>query len=335
MIKKINLDTMRLLAAILVVCIHTYPFLTINADFDFFFTHVFCRIAVPFFLMVTGYFVMPKSLNDKHYLVEYSKKIIKIYILCILLYLPVHFYTGTFQTMNIVDYFKWLFINGTFYHLWYFPALIFGIWLLSFFLKYIKESIVQIILFILFLIGLLGDSYYGMINNISFLEAFYNCLFSIFDYTRNGLFYAPIFLYMGYYFSKIEWKLDFRKNIFFLCYFLVMLELEGFLLQAFGLQRHDSMYVMLIPVLMFLFPFLLQLKGENKNMRNLSMIVYIIHPLIIILVRGIAKAIHMENLLIYHNLLHFIIVSIFSILSGCLLRLSYSAIKKRICLKKK
>lgn len=59
------LDIFRLVAALLVVAIHTSPLSSFNADADFFLTRVLARVAVPFFLMVTGFFVLSDTIYDK------------------------------------------------------------------------------------------------------------------------------------------------------------------------------------------------------------------------------------------------------------------------------
>ena len=55
------LDRFRLLAAVLVVAIHTSPLTTYTALGDFYLTRVLGRVAVPFFLMVSGYFLAEKG----------------------------------------------------------------------------------------------------------------------------------------------------------------------------------------------------------------------------------------------------------------------------------
>ena len=79
MTKKLNMDSIRLIASFLIVAIHISPFDQINPNFDFFFTRIFCRIAVPIFLMITGYYLIDKSLKDINILKNYTKKILKIY----------------------------------------------------------------------------------------------------------------------------------------------------------------------------------------------------------------------------------------------------------------
>ena len=50
---------------------------------------------------------------------------------------------------------------------------------------------------LLYLIGLFGDSYYGLTAALPPLAAAYEAGFQVFSYTRNGLFMAPLFLLLG------------------------------------------------------------------------------------------------------------------------------------------
>ena len=52
------IDNFRLAAALLIVAIHTGPLDSFSPAADFLVTYCFGRIAVPFFLMVTGFFVL-------------------------------------------------------------------------------------------------------------------------------------------------------------------------------------------------------------------------------------------------------------------------------------
>ena len=55
------LDVCRLAAALLVITIHTAPLSDVNAEADFFLTRVLARVAVPYFFMLTGYFLEKAS----------------------------------------------------------------------------------------------------------------------------------------------------------------------------------------------------------------------------------------------------------------------------------
>lgn len=58
--KQGGLDRYRLIAAFLVIAIHTSPLLSVNENADFFLTRIFARMAVPLFLMITGRYVAAK-----------------------------------------------------------------------------------------------------------------------------------------------------------------------------------------------------------------------------------------------------------------------------------
>lgn len=59
------IDPFRLVAAFLIVAIHTAPLSTFSETADFLFSYCFARIAVPFFLMTTGYFVLSPLISKK------------------------------------------------------------------------------------------------------------------------------------------------------------------------------------------------------------------------------------------------------------------------------
>lgn len=310
--KKINLDIVRFLASLLIIAIHISPFDQISSEFDFFFTRILCRIAVPLFLMITGYFLLDKGLKDINILKSYSKKILKIYILCIIIYLPINIYAHSYENMNVVTFLKDILINGTFYHLWYFPALILGLWITYFLIKKLGSKSI-IIISLLYIIGLFGDSYYGLVEMNNFTNYLYNGLFKIFDYTRNGIFYVPIFIYLGY-LIKIK-KKEYKYTLIYIISLFIGMTLEGFLLHNLNFQRHDSMYIFLIPLMYFLFNYLINhCKGKNKRLRNIATEIYIFHPLIIVIVRFISDLINLENIIVNNHLLFYIIVSISSLI---------------------
>jgi len=313
--QKINIDVCKFIAALLVVAIHIYPFNSINPEFDYLFTRVFARVAVPFFLMVTGYFLLPNGITNTHQLKQYTKKILMIYGICILLYLPINIYTNEFSSISFLEILKKVLIDGTFYHLWYFPALILGIWITYFLIKKLDKKPVFIIVFLLYLIGLFGDSFYGFISEVKILKNIYDVIFMFSSYTRNGLFYVPIFLYLGYSFKNKDYKLTSNQNITLLIIYIILMEVEGLILYKYNIPRHNSMYILLLPLMFLLFNLLLKINnGSNKKLRKLSTLIYILHPLSIIIVRGIAKIINQENLMIYNNLIHYICVVILTLI---------------------
>ena len=300
MIKKNNIDVWRFIVSFLIVAIHISPFDKISPEFDFFFTRLF--------LMITGYYILDKSFENIQRLKDYTKKILKLYLFCILLYIPINIYMGKFSNINIIQIVKDVLINGTLYHLWYLPALILGIWITYFLIKEIGHNKAFIITIILYLIGLLGDSYYGITVMNSTLTNIYDVIFSICDYTRNGLFLAPIFLCMGYIIKthKNHSNLDLYLGVIF----FIFMTIEGIILHYFNLQRHDSMYIFLIPLMYFLFKYLIsKSKNANKNLRGIATGIYILHPLFIVAVRFVSGTLGLYEILVENNLILYLIVS--------------------------
>ena len=93
----------RIIAAILVIAIHTSPLLSVNEVADFILTRIVARIAVPFFFMTTGFFIYSKMEKKQFSYEQFYMKIGKIYGISILLYLPLNFYTGYFNGMDILE----------------------------------------------------------------------------------------------------------------------------------------------------------------------------------------------------------------------------------------
>ena len=312
--KKINLDVARLSASFMIVAIHVYPFSSFNSNLDYMITRVLFRIAVPLFLMITGYYILAKSIKDIYILKNYTKKILKLYLISIVIFLPINFYNHYFTNNNIFIILKDILINGTFYHLWYFPSLIMGIWLSYFLIKKMNEKIVPIILILLFIIGLFGDNYYGLISNISIFKTVYQAIFSVFDYTRNGLFYTPIFIYFGYKLKMKKCDLSFKKNIVYILISTILMLIEGVLLYTFKIPRHSSMYIFLLPLSYYLFNlFIVNYNGENKSVRKYATWLYILHPIFIIIVRFIAKIVHLD--ILYNNsLINYILVILLTLI---------------------
>ena len=88
--KSPALDRFRIAAAVLVAAIHTSPLTTYTADGDFFLTRVLARLAVPFFFLVTGYFLSRSEWNS---LPRFLKKTGLLYLAAMLFYLPLNLYS--------------------------------------------------------------------------------------------------------------------------------------------------------------------------------------------------------------------------------------------------
>ena len=315
-----GLDLFRIPAALLVVAVHTGPLLTISTQDNYLITDILARLAVPFFLAVSGYFLAPGMRKGWQSLRHFCCKVLLLYGISILVYLPLMVRNGYFSGCTPLSLAADLVFNGPFYHLWYFPAAVIGAVIVFLLLRRLGARGALAICGLLYLVGLLGDSYYGLSAALPPLNTFYNLLFTCFDYTRNGLFLSPIFLLLGVLLREHPPRLTGSQYGALLCGGLALLVAEGELVAQLGLPRHDSMYLALPLCIWPLIRLLCSVKLKSFSaIRIASTAVYILHPLCIVAVRGGAKALGIlsqDGFLLGNSLLHYLAVVAVSLLAA-------------------
>ena len=74
-------------------------------------------------------------------------------------------------------------------------------------------------------------------------------------------------------------------------------------------QRHDSMYLLLPLCMIFLFSLLLGCNhGRIHAARDLSLLIYLLHPACIVMVRALARLTHTWSVFVESSLPHFLAV---------------------------
>lgn len=316
-----GLDVFRMVAALMVVAIHTSPLESVNTGADVFLTRMLARVAVPFFFMVTGQFVLTDYLHDPHQgfssIRRYLKKIAALYGLSILLYLPIGIYAGYYTAITPLTALRMLVFDGTFYHLWYFPALMLGVLLVCLLRRVCSQRACAAVAGILYLLGLLGDSYWGLTAAIPGVSVVYEAGFQLFGYTRNGLFLAPLFLLLGVQMGQKPCGRAPAHAAGFLLSLLLMTA-EGFTLRVAGLPRHDSMYLLLPVCMVCLYRLLLAWnRRSSKFLRTTSTGIYILHPAILVAVRLVAKVLPGAGILVTNSLAQYLAVCVLSVGVSC------------------
>ena len=330
-----GIDYFRLIAAFLIIAIHTSPLSTYSETGNFILTRIIARVAVPFFLMTSGFFLISRYSYNEDKLKSFVKKTGFIYVVAILTYIPLNIYNGYFKMDNLLpNILKDIFFDGTIYHLWYLPAAILGAVIAWFAVKRCGFKKALLITSILYVMGLFGDSYYGIAEKIPLLSGLYGCFFEVSDYTRNGIFFAPVFLVLGGMIADRRMRVSLKASLIGCGVSFLLMFGEGMLLHGFDVQRHDSMYVFLLPCVYFLFHALTFLRGKRSvYLRTSALVIYIIHPMMIVVVRMFAKFTHTQGLFVDNSVMHFLSVSIlsagFAMLSVYLLEKAQSRHKKR------
>lgn len=299
-----NLDGVRYFCSILVIVLHLRPFLGTFDSLDLAINYILGRVCVPLFFFITSYFIAKKEQNNSTYIKKYIQSLIPVYFIWSLLYLPVliSFLTPYFPQMieylNLVPpLFKipviilavpiglviTLFYSGVYYHLWYFPALILSLLILSWWKKRYKLTTLFIISFLLILLGA-TETYYGILPEpIKQIVAYY---FKIFVTSRNFLFFGLFYVVFGYLVGKQKLKSP-NWIVLKTMFFGFLLIMESLFIR--GVDRFNTNILLsCIPLIYYLFCLLIYNRPlyHRKRvfpLRNLYKYYYLIHPLIIFL----------------------------------------------------
>ena len=209
-----GIDYFRMVAALLIVAIHTSPLASFSATGDFIVTRIIARVAVPFFFVTSGFFLISRYSYNADKLKTFIKRTACIYGIAIVIYIPINIYNGYFRMENLLpNLIKDIIFDGTLYHLWYLPASIIGAAIAWYLVKRVSYRKAFVITTVLYLVGLFGDSYYGIAQDIPCLHNFYRMLFQVTDYTRNGIFFASIFFVLGGYIADNKNKFSCKESI--------------------------------------------------------------------------------------------------------------------------
>lgn len=197
--RDVWVDRFRPVAASMVVAIHTGPLADVSPMLNKALVYGAFRVAVPFFLMVAGRYVLAPFLKhlpgSRERARRYARRAVATYLLATVAYLPLMAYAGNLPG-SAPSFLRWLLIDGTVYHLWYFPALVLGL-AVCFALSRLGSRAAFAAAAGLYLVGVGGDSYFGAVGATGPLKPLYGALFSCVGYARNGLLYAPLFLMLG------------------------------------------------------------------------------------------------------------------------------------------
>lgn len=124
------LDLAKFIAAILIIILHTSPFSSYSSILNFGFRSIVTIIAVPFFFITSGFLFFTKINSIKEDKGVYFKNYLKRLGIMYLLWSAVYFiFVATdwirngVAPMDILQYVKRFFFEGSFATIWFLPAL--------------------------------------------------------------------------------------------------------------------------------------------------------------------------------------------------------------------
>ena len=308
-----NLNILKYISSILIIILHLRPFLNFSNELDLAFNNIITRICVPIFFIITGYFVAKKEKVNENYIKEYIRKTIPLYFVWSLLYIPVIIGTIIKYLPIINEYISKINITlpfliilsiillpiivlvalcytGVYYHLWYFPAIIFSLIVLK---KWKQKFNIKYLLIISFILLLFGatETYYGVLplSIKRTLSYYYNIFFT----TRNFLFFGLFYVVLGYYVGT--------KEKAYSKYCFLKLIVSFFLLTFEAILLHDTdrlnsnILLSCIPLTYYLFISSIYITNSMKldfQFGTYSKYYYLIHPMAIFVISSLYKNIN-------------------------------------------
>ena len=265
-----GIDLMKFICIFFIISIHTSPFPVDTSSMifkymNFYFKNTIGRVAVPLFFVASSFLLFRKMKENLDFEVfkKYIKRLFSLYLIWTAVYLPLiieKIINAESIGVGITNFLKKFIFDGSYLHLWYLPSLIVAISILYFLLKK-KVNIKNIIIIaiVLYVLGLLAQSWFGIIRPLKTISPFiWNILLKVKEViftTRNGLFEGFIFVVLGYLFATKEFNLNIKKNIIGIMVFAGVLVIEASALKLLNITRLYDMYLSLIPLSFFIFNF--------------------------------------------------------------------------------
>tara|TARA_B100001063_G_C16754220_1_gene552124 strand:+ start:549 stop:1526 length:978 start_codon:yes stop_codon:yes gene_type:complete len=268
-----TIDFARFVAAFFVVALHVGYYNDMLVGFGEM-ARISGRWAVPFFFMVTGYFIGIQGKEDKCHLQAF--RVTKIFLISSLMYLPYCLVKDPnyLESRSIIDYIR----SGTYFHLWFLSSLAVGLVSFQFLHKIYPKSLVAVS------IGLIMAF---VITDIAAYLENENVFTKLHGTVRHTISLA--FIIIGYKISRLNFenlflnkKFMFAILILFLAYFLepIITQLS---VDSHAIRRQFPVFTPMVTIAIMI----LCLKGNmNKSIfseagKNYSLGIYLVHPLFI------------------------------------------------------
>lgn len=241
-------------------------FLEISETFNTYFIHTVCRLAVPFFFTTSGFFFFRNYDSENEDLNETRLKkalirLFRIYLIWTIIYLPytIFDYTHTgFHIKYLFTYVRDFFLNGSYYHLWFLPALMLADIIVYCLYKKKGLNFTLLITLILYFVGYLINVYTPIWESIPGVSFFFGFFTKTLSTARNGIFFGPMFIAIGLLLSRTR-RLPKKVSLIGFLISFVLFFVEVSLYRHFGILRDlTSMYICLIPAIYFLVNYLLK-----------------------------------------------------------------------------
>lgn len=249
------------------------------------------RFAVPFFFILSGYFIQPKlAAKPFKTLKDYSQPLLKLWLIWSAIYLviPTNIKQVLYKGYLIERINYWqrlasqplnLLFEGGAVVLWFLPGLICALAIISVTIRLNAPNLIVLIAILLYIYGLMAGSYQPIFG----LEAPFN--------TRNGPFLSTLLVVLGYEFRRKNFALPLNTALIVMILGMVLHFTEAFYLIQWGKRFGGHDFLLGTPIWamgMFLALLAVPQLGANTRLVELSKYtlgIYLCHTIIIIYLR--------------------------------------------------
>ncbi len=265
------IDLVKFICAFLICIIHIRPFNTPCPELvllKFYLQNCFCRIAVPFYFVVSGFFLFRKT---EFYDLRGDR--IKTYV---------------FKIIRLLGIWSILLFRGSQGHLWYLGALVVATILLWFLLKKnVRLGYIIALALAAFVIGLFGDTYYGFtvpLLNYTIPKLLLVGIDNVIHTTRNGFSFGLLFVLMGALFAQKRVVVNrIAAVVGFLLSFAAMF-FEVYWLSNYSDPKDYNLLICLLPTTFFLFYLVSHVNLKNRpiygSLRIVGLLVFLSHQFV-------------------------------------------------------
>lgn len=274
--RNLSIDILKVILAIAVVFLHTRIFYDVSTLLSHVFVQGIFRLAVPIFLVITGYYFF--YINSIQRYKTWLKRIFILYAVWMIFYLPI-WWTQSFSYNFSVLY------NG-YYVLWYIQGVLLGGSVL-YFCRAINAKKLFIGSAVLFLFGVMLQQ----VGNLHLFQGQMDAELNTYTVHRNFLLVSFPFLTLGFLLNKcqdiVKNKIKIKLLHVIVVFFLVIVES---LANYFFISRKESldqMFSLFIAApIIFLYFLNKNILGINKELASLSTAIFLIHPFFIYHLKG-------------------------------------------------
>lgn len=206
-----GIDIMKLVSAICIVLLHT---IETTAWYPCEVKFVFTRFAVPFFFIVSGFFLykgLERNEDKKIYIVHYEKHIGKLFLIwAVIIYSPITIYTyakqGNGALRLVLTCFRRMFVIGPGPY-WYLLAMMWSAVFLYY--CYVRKSdiIVALGITVGLTLSIMYSCFQGALDDILLFRYLFRGIYIVFSYEFNFIMYGIPFMGIGYLIAKNDFTI--------------------------------------------------------------------------------------------------------------------------------